>query len=51
MLLFCLSSLFAQVILNVRLGKTYAMEELDEKIKQAMEESSEIYGQGLISKN
>lgn len=39
-LLFCLSFLFAQVILNVGLGKTYAMEALDEKIKQAMEESN-----------
>lgn len=39
-LLLCLSFLFAQVILNVGLGKTYAMEALDEKIKQAMEESN-----------
>lgn len=37
--LFCLGFLFAQLILNVGLGKTYAMEALDEKIKQAMEES------------
>lgn len=39
-LLFCLSFLLAQFILNVGLGKTYAMEALDEKIKQAMEESN-----------
>lgn len=38
--LFCLCFLFAQLILNVGLGKTYAMEALDEKIKQAMEESN-----------
>ena len=39
-LLFCLYFLLAQVIFNVGLGKTYAMEALDEKIKQAMEESN-----------
>ncbi|MBD5472898.1 MAG: hypothetical protein HDR20_08370 [Lachnospiraceae bacterium] len=39
-LLFCLYFLLAQVILNVGLGKTYAMEALDEKISQAMEESN-----------
>lgn len=39
-LLICLYFLLAQFILNVGLGKTYAMEALDEKIKQAMEESN-----------
>ncbi len=39
-LLFCLSFLFAQVILNVGLERAYAMEKIDEKIKQAMEESN-----------
>lgn len=38
--LFCLGFLFAQLILSVGLGKTYAMEALDEKIKQAMEKSN-----------
>lgn len=38
--LFCLGFLFAQLILNIGLGKTYAMEALDEKIKQAMEKSN-----------
>ena len=39
-LLICLYFLLAQVILNVGLGKTYAMEALGEKIKRAMEESN-----------
>ena len=39
-LLFCLSFLFVQVILNVGLERAYAMEKIDEKIKQAMEESN-----------
>lgn len=39
-LLFCLYFILTQFILNMGLGKTYAMEALDEKIEQAMEESN-----------
>lgn len=51
-LLFCLYFLFAQLILNVGLGRTYAMEALDEKIKQAMEESNpQQYEMNIILMN